>query len=313
MLPTITIIVPVYNVEKYLPRCINSILKQSYTNFEVLLIDDGSLDRSGNICDDYSALDPRVRTFHKANGGVSSARNLGIENAKGEWIAFVDSDDYLEVDYLSELFSYTSNKTDYIVTLNTIRNYTKEMSLIISKDNIRSLFSMYKFQHYGQPWGKLYKTEIIKKVSLTFAHNIHLIEDLMFALLYLLEIESLTLITSDKYHYETGRPSSLTKNNNSYDSELAGKLELDRIVQLYVSKDQSYEDEFASHQVHLTERTLNALMKLSSREERLSNLRKLDLSIFLKYRKPYGWKEFVLLLSLKLKCFRLYDLLLHLK
>lgn len=95
-LPTISVIIPVYNTEKYLHRCIDSILAQTFTNFELLLVDDGSTDNSGKICDEYAKKDSRVRVFHKENGGVSSARNVGLDNARGEWIAFVDSDDWIE-------------------------------------------------------------------------------------------------------------------------------------------------------------------------------------------------------------------------
>lgn len=87
--PTISIIVPVYNTKQYLGNCINSILSQTYTDFELLLVDDGSPDGSGDICDEYAAKDERVKVFHKENGGVSSARNLGLDNAQGEWICFV--------------------------------------------------------------------------------------------------------------------------------------------------------------------------------------------------------------------------------
>ena len=91
----ISVIIPVYKVERYLPRCIDSILSQTYKNIELLLIDDGSPDSSGDICDEYAEKDPRVRMFHKENGGVSSARNLGLDEAKGDYIGFVDSDDYI--------------------------------------------------------------------------------------------------------------------------------------------------------------------------------------------------------------------------
>ena len=94
----ISIIVPVYNIEEYLPRCIESILKQTYTNLELILVDDGSTDKSGKICDNYAKLDARVRVHHKENGGSSSARNAGILLAKGQYVGFVDSDDYIEVD-----------------------------------------------------------------------------------------------------------------------------------------------------------------------------------------------------------------------
>ena len=89
----ISIIVPVYNSEKALDRCINSILEQTFQNWELLLINDGSTDRSREICDEYAAKDQRIKVFHKTNGGVSSARNVGLDNAKGEWITFCDSDD----------------------------------------------------------------------------------------------------------------------------------------------------------------------------------------------------------------------------
>lgn len=100
MKPNISIIVPVYNVEKYLNRCVDSILAQTYTDFELLLIDDGSTDDSGTICDEYAAKDSRIRVFHKPNGGASSARNMGLDYAKGEWIAFADADDYVMPEWL---------------------------------------------------------------------------------------------------------------------------------------------------------------------------------------------------------------------
>lgn len=90
---SISIIVPVYNTEKYLSACLDSILTQSFTDFELLLVDDGSTDKSGEICDEYAQKDSRIRVFHKENGGVSSARNLGIEEAVGDYLHFVDADD----------------------------------------------------------------------------------------------------------------------------------------------------------------------------------------------------------------------------
>ena len=108
--PIISVIVPVYNVEQYLPRCIDSILAQTFTDFELLLIDDGSKDKSGAICDAYARKDPRIRVFHKPNGGVSSARNMGLDNAKGEWIAFVDSDDWVNEDFLANFVEIDSGE-----------------------------------------------------------------------------------------------------------------------------------------------------------------------------------------------------------
>ena len=94
--PFISIVVPIYNVEKYLKKCVESILNQTYKNFELILVDDGSPDRCGEICEDLKKKDLRIRVIHKENGGLSSARNAGIDVAKGEYIGFVDSDDYIE-------------------------------------------------------------------------------------------------------------------------------------------------------------------------------------------------------------------------
>ena len=99
----VTVVVPVYNVEKYLDECVESIVSQTYANFEIILVDDGSTDLSGEICDKWKAKDDRIKTIHKQNGGLSSARNAGLEAAKGDYISFIDSDDYITVDYLEVL------------------------------------------------------------------------------------------------------------------------------------------------------------------------------------------------------------------
>ena len=114
--PLVSIIVPVYNAEKYLNRCVDSILSQAMTDFELLLIDDGSKDNSGRICDEYATKDARVRVFHKPNGGVSSARNLGLDNAIGKWITYVDADDRCSCEYLEHLLAKTDEETDLILS-----------------------------------------------------------------------------------------------------------------------------------------------------------------------------------------------------
>ena len=112
---TISIIIPVYNTEAYLPACMDSILSQSFTDFEVLLVDDGSKDGSGVICDGYAAKDSRVRVLHKENGGVSLARNLALEQARGEWICFIDSDDRLVSNGLKVLAGGISDQVDLVM------------------------------------------------------------------------------------------------------------------------------------------------------------------------------------------------------
>ncbi len=112
----ISIIVPVYNVEKYLDRCIQSILNQTYPYFELILVDDGSSDNSGKMCDEYAKKDDRIIVIHQENNGLSSARNKGIENSKGEFLSFVDSDDWISKDYLKEMYNeQKKTKADLVI------------------------------------------------------------------------------------------------------------------------------------------------------------------------------------------------------
>ena len=101
----ISVVVPVYNVEKYLNRCVDSILNQTYSDLEIILVDDGSTDRSGSICDEYLSIDSRVRVLHKENGGLSDARNHGIELANGSYLCFIDSDDYIHCEMIAHLYT----------------------------------------------------------------------------------------------------------------------------------------------------------------------------------------------------------------
>ena len=102
--PLISVIVPCYNVEEYLPKCVESVLNQTYRNLEILLVDDGSPDRCGEICDGYATVDSRVKVIHKENGGLSDARNVALDVMKGEYVTFVDSDDYVAEDYVEYLY-----------------------------------------------------------------------------------------------------------------------------------------------------------------------------------------------------------------
>ena len=116
MQPLISIVIPVYNAERYINKCIDSVLSQSYANWELLLIDDGSSDDSGRICDGYSKKDDRIRTFHKRNGGVGSARNVGIEQASGDFITFIDSDDWISSQYIADFVRCNPQRKSIVVS-----------------------------------------------------------------------------------------------------------------------------------------------------------------------------------------------------
>ncbi len=187
--PKISIIVPVYNVEQYLPRCIDSILAQTFSDFEVLLVDDGSRDRSGTICDEYAAKDYRVRVFHKPNGGVSSARNVGLENAKGKWIGFIDSDDIIPTDGFDTLVGLASPDVDMVMAgyrkINENGMLVEGPTRIVSKTVTwkQALTEMFKPTDYGYQgycFSKLYRTSVVRDNAMTFNQNIKFNEDRLF-------------------------------------------------------------------------------------------------------------------------------------
>ena len=146
--PKISVIVPVYNAEKYLHRCIDSILNQTFPDFELLLIDDGSKDQSGEICDEYAKKDSRVKVFHKENGGVSSARNVGIDNAVGEYICFCDSDDWVEKTWLLSFFERMCDNDMLITSFNIYENEKKvEFKSFVSLSDKRLIIK--ELEHEG--------------------------------------------------------------------------------------------------------------------------------------------------------------------
>ena len=202
--PKISVIVPVYNTEKYLHRCIDSILSQSFTDFELLLIDDGSKDGSGAICDEYAAKDNRVRVFHKENGGVSSARNLGLDNANGEWVSFVDADDYIPCDSLKALYN---NSEDLIIGQFQYHNSDVLFGLPCSKPHVEQrdfgkFFSLnIDNTLFRVPWCKLFKKKIIDKQNIRFDCSLVFGEDTIFVNSYLLYCNSIRVCKEYCYNY----------------------------------------------------------------------------------------------------------------
>ena len=142
-MPKISVIVPVYKAEAYLHRCVGSLLTQTFTDFEVLLVDDGSPDRSGAICDEYARRDSRVRVFHKENGGVSSARNYGISKAEGLWLLFVDSDDWCNENYIEDNIIEELFKMDNVIITPHAAFYTDEALSNMVSISIENIIDFY--------------------------------------------------------------------------------------------------------------------------------------------------------------------------
>ena len=215
--PLISVIVPIYNAETYLEECIESILNQEYSNIEILLINDGSTDNSYTLCKKYTS-DNRIKLFDKLNGGVSSARNYGLNFAKGDYIVFVDSDDIIEKNYINKLVC-SLDKADIILCgykefyKNKIINHSINNSNIVDKESIVNLI-LTNNNVCGFLVNKIYKSDIIKKYKIRLNENIHYCEDVLFNLEYLKYIESGLIISNSGYLYRM-RKSSATKRNNT--------------------------------------------------------------------------------------------------
>ena len=178
--PKISIIVPVYNVEKYIRRCLDSIAAQTFTDWECICVDDGTPDTSGKLCDEYAQKDSRFVVIHKENGGVSSARNVGLDAAKGEWICFCDSDDWVEKEMLEILYN-ASIENNAEVVVSGFRITDKHANYQEFLPSAGWLSMPRDFQSYfNAPWGKLYRKAIILENKIYFPEGITLAEDLYF-------------------------------------------------------------------------------------------------------------------------------------
>lgn len=202
----ISIIAPVYQVEKYIGQCIESVINQTFKNFELILIDDGSKDKSGNICDEYAKRDKRIHVVHTENKGAASARNKGLDLATGKYIAFVDGDDYLAENMLDKLYKViTQENCDVVVCdfLNLHANSDKDFSLQLSDSKVsgREILSHLKNQkNYGVwtiVWNKLYKKEILK--DLRFPEGKYFEDEIFSDQLYLICNE--VQVISDVLYY----------------------------------------------------------------------------------------------------------------
>ena len=196
-----TIIVPVYNAEKTINRCLDSIKKQTIENFECIVVDDGSSDCSPQVCDSYSKNDSRFVVFHKENGGVSSARNFGIDHAKGEWICFVDADDFISEDYLKKIeekkiisdsifWGYRVKKKKFV---HAILGNSLDEAITAMRGN---------FAFLRPVWNTSFKLSVLNSEKIRFSTNMHLGEDYLFVLQYLVSCPTrISLIPDSLYNY----------------------------------------------------------------------------------------------------------------
>lgn len=228
--PSISVIVPVFNTARFLEECIVSIINQSFDDLQIILVDDGSTDGSGQICDRFAEKDERITVIHQSNAGVSAARNVGLREAKGKYIVFADCDDSLPQDAYENLIKEV--KENYL-SMGRIRLMSEDGTLQnslsfgekeISKDTfLKDLFLENKFPYLGYPTDKLFQMELIKKYGLSFDESIKLNEDRLFVLAYALHCKGVIFSEHIIYNYrqrESGVIQSTRRNATVTDSEM---------------------------------------------------------------------------------------------
>lgn len=227
----VTIVVPVYNVEKYLRQCIESLVNQDYENVEIILVDDGSKDNSLKICEEFEKKYKNIKLIKQTNSGVSVARNKGIENANGEWICFVDSDDYMEENMISKMMEQTKKEKFDVLITPPIMEYdvvSKRAKIFdtekrFENENKEELILNIICRQYGRkynteinaggPWGKLYSTKFIRDNNLTFIVGLKRMQDVMFNL-YAMNVANKVLYKEMfLYHYRINASSVCLKYN----------------------------------------------------------------------------------------------------
>lgn len=199
----VSVIIPVYNIEAVINRCIESILNQTIKDFELILIDDGSTDESGKICDNYQKKDSRIKVLHQENGGISNARNSGLKLASGKYIVFIDGDDYIEKEYLERI---CDSECDLIITGRTVRDangkvleYNKSLG---DKDvNSNTIEELFNENILNCCYAKRFTRDIIEKNNIKFDEDLRIIEDTVFVIAYILHCKNVKMIDNCDYQY----------------------------------------------------------------------------------------------------------------
>ena len=254
MEPLVTIIVPVYNAQDFLERCINSVLAQEYTNLELLLVDDGSKDESGAICDAFASQDARIRVIHKENTGVSDSRNQALNQAKGDYLQFLDSDDWLTPDATRQFVrSAESYHSDMVIAdFYRVIGDTISHKGDIEKEELltREEFAGYMMEnpadfYYGVLWNKLYRRDIIEKNQLRMDANISWCEDFIFNLEYLRHCHTIYALQAPVYYYVKTKGSLVNSQGTSINNTIRMKLNVFEYYQQFyreVYDEKSYEE-----------------------------------------------------------------------
>lgn len=212
----ISVIIPIYNASCYLPRCLDSILAQTFTDWQLLLVDDGSTDASLQVMQEYQAKDRRIKCFHKQNEGVSLTRQYGLDRVETPYFIYCDADDYVESDYL-ELLYQAIKENDADLAVCDYREEYENGSIIHHFDEssyLSFLKSLLLLKCWGVTWNKLYKTEIARKAKIEFIPHLQMWEDLAFTVAYCVIVSHVAFVPEVLYHYNKMSSESLTTDEN---------------------------------------------------------------------------------------------------
>ena len=313
----VSIIVPVYNAEKFLDRCVSSLANQTYKNLEIILVDDGSPDNSPKMCDEWAEKDSRIKVIHKSNGGVSSARNAGLELSSGEYLQFVDSDDYIELDFTQKMVEKYSPNVDWVVSGFQIINDSGEQKFynITKFTNIDILQNANIFMefvlagYFDMPVNKLYKRELIKT---GFQKDLPLGEDRVFNINYVKNVKNqIKLADSCGYIYEFNQSSACHKKRK--DTYEILRVSVEELRQLLLQKfgklDNGFYKLVGDFIVSVLQKTDKEVLKSKCKLLKTDEL----VLEYIKNYKPSSMKEKVKKLLIKLRMFTLLKLLINIK
>lgn len=214
MSKVISIVVPIYNVEKYIYKCIDSIINQTYTNLEIILVDDGSPDNCPKICDDYAVLDSRVKVIHKKNGGLSDARNAGLNTATGDYIIFIDGDDYAELNMIEKAHDTAQTSNCNVVIWGFFADYVDDDETLLKSEIHNHQSGVFRKAEYenivfgkdlignlGYAWNKMYEIRYLKDYNFKFTKGLSLVEDIVFNSPVLCNSEIIAFLEEPLIHY----------------------------------------------------------------------------------------------------------------
>lgn len=320
MCELISVVVPVYNVSEYLESCLNGLSKQTDSNYEVILVDDGSTDQSCMICDDYCRIYKHFSLIKKTNGGVSSARNLGIKHARGQLLCFVDSDDFVKPDYLLDLRREMTQDVDFVLS----KFYFVDDGKVLEPKSIHKvgcpdiLFEKDTILACQAPYGKLFKKDIISRNSICFDEKVMYGEDRLFVYSYLLYVNKVSISPKMNYYY-IRRQGSLTSKLYSIETEKYAYGECKRIINSLVEElnlnDKNKLINLYAEVCDFGNRILNVIYHTAdlSRKERLVLFNEIDLDFHSKFLRADSLKEKFLRLLLRSRMYGLYDLIRFMK